>query len=66
MNQAELNVTLTALKSQLEVFERITVCCHSCLSYERGKCLHHQATPPPEWVHGPIQCAHWQHDNVPF
>lgn len=66
MNQAELNVTLQALQKQLAEYQRITVCCHSCLNFESQRCLHHGAQPPPDWVQGPIQCAHWQYDNVPF
>lgn len=66
MNQVELKVTITALKKLLSEHERITVCCQSCLMYERRQCSHHQATPPPEWLHGPIQCEHWSFDSIPF
>jgi len=66
MNQAQLTVTVQALKAQLNRYEGITVCCRSCINWERRQCTHHQAEPPAHWVIGPIECSHWIHDEVPF
>lgn len=69
MNLQELTVTKQALRSQLQAYERITVCCHSCERYGETtaqQCAVHKATPPPEWLRGPIECAEWQHDCIPF
>lgn len=69
MNLATLNATINALKTQLQTFENIRVCCHSCERYGEARahqCAVHQATPPPDWITGPIQCEHWVHDSVPF
>ena len=69
MNLQELTVTKQALRSQLQAYERITVCCHTCERYGETtaqQCAVHKATPPPEWLRGPIECAEWVFDRVPF
>lgn len=69
MNLQELKATTQALRQSLQRYERIKVCCHSCEhygSYGSKQCAVHKATPPPEWVTGPVECADWQHDGVPW
>lgn len=69
MNLIQLTTTKEALRQSLQRYERITVCCHSCEhygSYGSKMCAVHKATPPPEWVNGPIECNEWEHDNVPW
>jgi hypothetical protein len=69
MNLVTLNATINALKQQLQVFENIRVCCHSCERFGEivpQQCAVHQATPPTDWIKGPIECEHWSHDSVPF
>lgn len=68
MNQAELKVTVQALRQQLQTFERITVCCLTCEHYADSvkQCSVHQASPPEAWRQGPIECPSWEYDNVPF
>jgi hypothetical protein len=67
MNSTELNSVRNALRKQLHELDRITIACQSCLHLGAGRvCQHFNATPPPEWLRGPIDCAHWEHDNVPF
>lgn len=69
MNLQELKVTKQALLTQLQAYERIKVCCHSCERFGEVtpmQCAEHKATPPPEWVVGPIECTDWSHDSIPF
>lgn len=66
MNQLELLSTIVALKKQLEVYNMIKVCCSTCEHLRGDKCQEYQATPPPDWHTGPIDCAKWQYDSIPF
>lgn len=67
MNLTELNSVKDALRKQLHDLERITPSCHSCEHLGAGKvCDQFNAEPPPEWQRGPIECAHWQYDGIPF
>lgn len=69
MNLIQLTTTKEALRKSLREYESITVCCHSCEhygSYGSKQCAIHKATPPPEWIRGPVECADWIHDQIPF
>jgi hypothetical protein len=69
MNLIQLTTTREALRQSLQRYEQITVCCHSCEHYGNEtarQCSIHKATPPPEWMKGPIECADWLFDQVPF
>ena len=66
MNLSELEVTKTALRKQLHEYESITPSCTNCLKFYDGECSKFEARPPDEWVKGPIECEHWDYDNVPF
>jgi hypothetical protein len=55
------------LRKTLHELERITPSCHCCLHLGAGKvCERFHAEPPPDWQRGPVDCAHWEYDNVPF
>lgn len=67
MNLAQLNTSKEALRKSLHELERITPSCHSCLHLGAGKvCEQFHAEPPPDWQRGPVDCAQWEYDNVPF
>ena len=69
MNLIQLTTTKEALRQSLQRYERITVCCHSCEhygSYGSKMCAVHKATPPPEWIKGPVECDDWRYDEIPF
>lgn len=66
MNQAQLTVTIKALRQQPHEHESITVCCNTCEQLQAGVCQVHHAAPPEPWRQGPIDCPHWQWDQVPF
>lgn len=67
MNLIELKVTREALRKQLHEYERITPACNNCIRLEAGdKCRKFNASPPPEWIKGPVECSNWYYDNIPF
>ena len=66
MNLIELNSVKNALRSKLNELESITPSCHSCERFSSGVCQHFGQAPPPEWQRGPIECAEWRHDGIPF
>ena len=69
MNLQELKATTQALRQSLQRYERIKVSCHSCEHYGdtiARQCAIHKATTPPESVPGPVECADWVFDEVPF
>lgn len=69
MNLIELKATTQALRQSLQRYERIKVCCHTCERFGEvvpKQCAVHKATPPPEWISGPIECNDWSHDSIPF
>ena len=65
MNLIELNAIKSHLAQQLANFEGIAVNCQSCTKYD-GQCSQYQATPPKDWLHGSIDCEHWNWDQLPF
>lgn len=71
MNLIQLTTTKEALRQSLQRYERITVCCHSCEHYfvsgvSGPQCSVHKATPPPEWIRGPVECSDWSYDFIPM
>ena len=66
MNLIELNSVKDALRSKLHELERITPACNNCTQFQAGICQPFKAAPPPEWKRGPIECAEWLHDGIPF
>lgn len=66
MNLIQLQSTKEALKKSLHEYERITPACNTCENMRAGQCTHFKATPPPEWVRGPVNCEHWEYDSIPF
>ena len=66
MNLATLNVQKQTLQKALRDLERIKVNCHSCDRVTGGTCSQFGAAPPPEWVTGPVDCDHWEFDNIPW
>lgn len=66
MNLAELTVMRKVLKQKLVELDAITPSCNNCIYYEGRMCQKHGATPPDEWVKGPVECQDWSYDNVPF
>jgi hypothetical protein len=65
MNLIELNAIKSHLAQQLADLEGIAVNCRSCTKYD-GQCSQYQATPPEDWLHGSIDCEHWNWDQIPF
>lgn len=66
MNLATLNVQKQTLEKALHDLEKIEVSCHSCDKFVNGQCLQFKAAPPVEWIKGPVDCEHWEYDNIPF
>lgn len=67
MNLIELKATREALRKTLREYDRITPACDNCTRMESSnRCRHFNANPPPEWIAGPVNCQHWEYDNVPF
>jgi hypothetical protein len=65
MNLIELNAIKSHLAQQLADLEGIAVNCRSCTKYD-VQCSQYQATPPEDWLHGSIDCEHWNWDQIPF
>ena len=68
MNLIELKATREALRKQLHEYDRITPSCDNCehFSFQGKKCAKFNASPPAEWLKGPVNCQHWEYDSVPF
>lgn len=66
MNLIELNATRQALRKQLYEYERITPSCNNCLRLEARVCQQFNASPPDDWINGPVECEHWDYDFIPF
>jgi hypothetical protein len=66
MTLIELQVTKQALRRQLDEYERITPSCMTCQHMDAGLCAKFNAQPPAEWKAGPVDCAEWIHDGIPF
>lgn len=66
MNLIELNSVKDALRRKLHELESITPACHSCEQFQSGVCQHFGQSPPPDWQSGPVECAEWRHDGIPF
>ena len=66
MNLATLNIQKATLKQALFELEAIKVNCLHCESYSGEICQQFKASPPPEWVNGPVDCEHWVFDGIPF
>lgn len=66
MNLIQLTSTKDALRQSLREYERINPACNTCLNLQAGICTHYQQQPPDEWKRGPVDCAAWEYDNVPF
>jgi hypothetical protein len=66
MNLSELTIIKQALRNQLNEYDRITPSCNNCEHYKNSVCQHFSASPPPEWVKGPIDCQQWIYDSIPF
>ena len=67
MNLAELNAIKMYLDKQLKELDTIQITCLRCEHLKAGhRCQKFDATPPAEWLHGPVDCEHWLWDAVPF
>lgn len=66
MNLATLNVQKQTLKKALHDLEIIKPSCHSCDRFTGGECSQFGAAPPREWIVGPVECEHWEYDEIPF
>ena len=66
MNLATLVLQKQTLKKALCDLEKIKVSCHSCDKFTGGQCLQFEASPPHEWIEGPVDCESWEFDNIPF
>ena len=66
MNLATLNIQKATLKQALFDLDAIKVHCNNCEQYSGTVCKQFGATPPPEWVTGPVDCEHWTYDQIPF
>ena len=66
MNRLEITVTRQALRKQLDLYEGIVTCCHSCEHYDQRRCVKFGQPPPPEWIKAPHECEHWEYDAIPF
>lgn len=66
MNMNQLVSTKTALLKSLHDLERINPKCNNCTNYANTRCAKFDASPPREWIAGPVECEHWDFDGVPF
>jgi hypothetical protein len=40
--------------------------CLHCNNFKTGICNQFGAKPPTEWIHGTVECEHWEWDQIPF
>ena len=66
MNLHELKATLDSLRRQLSFYELIKPSCSNCNHLQGSLCAKFAAQPPQEWLTGPVECEHWDYDNIPF
>lgn len=68
MNLATLNLHKQMLKKALRELDFIKINCCSCDNYAGGNCKKFGAAPPDEWLTGPapVDCEHWEYDEIPF
>lgn len=67
MNLQELKTTTNALRSQLQIYERITPTCMHCEHFSSGRiCSKFEAEPPAEFQSTPEACEDWEYDAIPF
>ena len=67
MNLQELKTTTKALRSQLQIYERITPTCMYCEHFSSGSvCDKFGLAPPAEFQQTPEACEDWLYDSIPF
>ena len=66
MNLIRLTSTKEALRKYLHELESIKPSCCTCENLSGSVCQKFQQQPPEEWKRGPVECEHWQHDEIPF
>jgi hypothetical protein len=66
MTLTERAITIQALKAQLHEYESIHPSCTNCTSLQNNVCQYFSASPPPEWIKGPVECEQWTYDGIPF
>ena len=66
MNLIELNAIKRHLDGQIKQISNIEVNCLHCNNFSTGICKQFEAKPPMEWIHGTVECEHWEWDQIPF
>jgi len=66
MNLIEINAIKNHLDNQIKQINSIQVNCLHCNSFKTGICQEFKAAPPMEWIHGSVDCEHWEWDHIPF
>jgi len=66
MNLIELRAIKGHLHGQLAQVNAIPVNCQSCTQFSTSMCGQYKAPPPPDWIHGTVECEFWDWDGVPF
>ena len=66
MNLIELNAIKSHLDGQVKQISSIEVNCLHCNNFAAGICKQFGAKPPIEWIHGTVECEHWEWDQIPF
>ena len=66
MNLQELNAIKRHLNDQVKQINLIQDNCLHCEHFSTGICNQYKSAPPPDWVHGTVDCEFWAWDEIPF
>lgn len=68
MNLQQLEWARADLRRRLHEYESIVPSCGTCKHCSTAfRCSRFDnAQPPQAWREGPVQCVHWEWDEIPF